>query len=171
MTATIEPIPSDEDLYALAVRVGAVLARCGHRLALAESCTGGWIAQCVTDVAGSSGWFERGYVTYSNASKTQLLAVPEQILARSGAVSEPTVAAMAAGALNSSGADCAVAVSGVAGPGGGTEEKPVGTVCFAWHRRDGAAVARTRRLAGDRRAVRRQAVAIALAGLLDLYGG
>ncbi|NJD08015.1 MAG: nicotinamide-nucleotide amidohydrolase family protein [Methylococcaceae bacterium] len=170
MQTANEPIPSDDDLYALAARVGFVLMARAERLVVAESCTGGWIAQCVTDVAGSSQWFERGYVTYSNESKSQLLAVPQQILEHAGAVSEATVAAMAAGALRASGADCAAAVSGIAGPGGGSAEKPVGTVCFAWQRRIGEAVTLTRNLTGDRRAVRRQAVAIALGGVLDLYG-
>jgi nicotinamide-nucleotide amidase len=170
MQSSIDRVPNDDELYALAVWAGVALAGRGHRLVLAESCTGGWVAQCITDVAGSSGWFERGYVAYSNDSKCQLLAVPAEILERHGAVSEPTVAAMAAGALRASGADCAVAVSGIAGPGGGTEEKPVGTVCFAWTWRDGGSVVQTRRLEGDRRGVRRQAVAIALGGLLELYG-
>ncbi|CAL1239487.1 nicotinamide-nucleotide amidase [Candidatus Methylocalor cossyra] len=158
---------NDDDLYALARRVGHCLAAAGLRLVTAESCTGGWIAQCITDVAGSSGWFDRGFVTYSNEAKTELLGVAEDLLRDFGAVSEAVVRAMAAGALRHSQAQVAVAVSGVAGPSGGTLEKPVGTVWFAWQRlgRDCRVVRHL--LEGDRRAVRRQAVAIALRGIVD----
>lgn len=137
-------------------------------LAVAESCTGGWLAKCLTDRAGSSGWFERGFVTYSNAAKQEMLGVPAQTLERHGAVSEATVLAMAAGALAHSRADLAVAISGIAGPGGGLPGKPVGTVCFAWADRDGLRRAETRHFAGDRAAVRRQSVTHALQGLLDV---
>ncbi len=131
----------------------------------AESCTGGGIAYAVTSVAGSSDWFERGYVTYSNASKQALLAVPAQTLRRHGAVSEPTARAMAQGALRRSGATIAVAVTGIAGPGGAVPGKPVGTVCFAWAR--GARVrSATRRFRGGRAEVRRRSVAHALRGVL-----
>jgi len=167
---TMPPLPSEEDLTQLAQRLGAVLEHHGACLTTAESCTGGWVAQCVTAVAGSSGWFECGYVTYSNRSKQHTLKVRPQTLAQYGAVSEATVAAMAAGALVQSGADCAVAVSGIAGPGGGSAEKPVGTVCFAWQRRGGRCVVRTEHLDGGRRAIRCRSVAIALTGLLELYG-
>lgn len=160
---------SHEPVWPLAVAVGGAVAARGARLATAESCTGGWIAKVLTDVAGSSVWFERGWVTYSNAAKQQDLAVPEALLTAGGAVSEPVVLAMARGALERSGADFAVAVSGVAGPGGGTPEKPVGTVwtAWAWHGAEGTgAKAECRHFPGDRDAVRRQTVVFALEGLL-----
>jgi nicotinamide-nucleotide amidase len=157
----------NEDLYALARQAGAALARARLSLATAESCTGGWVAACVTDVAGSSEWFERGYVTYSNAAKAEALGVDPAVIERHGAVSEPTVRAMAAGALRQSRAGVAVAVSGIAGPGGGTPEKPVGTVWFAWQRQGRECRACCHRFEGDRRTVRRQAVAAALRGIVD----
>jgi len=160
----------DDELYALAGRVGAVLRERGQRLAAAESCTGGWVCQAVTDIAGSSAWFDRGFVTYTNAAKQALLGVPAAVLAGQGAVSEATVRAMVAGVLRNSEADCALAVSGIAGPTGATAAKPVGTVWFAWQTRDGACLTRREQFDGDRRAVRRQAVAAALQGVLALYG-
>ena len=150
----------------LAARLGAALVARRARLATAESCTGGWIAQCVTSVPGSSDWFDRGYVTYSNASKEELLGVRRDTLTARGAVSEETAREMAAGALARSRADVAVAVTGVAGPSGGTPEKPVGTVCFAWAARGGPLRSETRSFAGDRESVRRQSVIAALEGLL-----
>src|SRR5215470_13859717 len=156
----------DDDIYALAVRLGqAALAR-KLRFATAESCTGGLIAGAITAVAGSSDWFDRGFVTYSNAAKVDELGVPEAMLDRFGSVSTEVAAAMAQGALRASRADWAVAVTGVAGPGGGTASKPVGTVCFAWAGPPGATSER-RVLPGDRAAVRRESVVIALRGLLD----
>jgi len=149
----------------LAEQLGAQLLTRGEWLATAESCTGGGIAHCVTAIAGSSGWFERGFVTYSNAAKLDLLGVPETTLERHGAVSEAVARAMAQGALLHSRADWAVAVTGIAGPGGGSPEKPVGTVCFAWAQKDGACEARTCHFAGDRAAVRAQSVEQALLGL------
>src|SRR5215469_3217637 len=127
---------TDKDLFDLSTRVGQKLRVAGRRLATAESCTGGWVAKACTDVAGSSQWFECGFVTYSNAAKVRDLGVSEATLASHGAVSEPTVREMAAGALRVSGADIAVAISGIAGPEGGTPTKPVGTVWFglAWRR-------------------------------------
>jgi nicotinamide-nucleotide amidase len=116
----------------LATQVGALLKSHGLMLATAESCTGGGVAQAITEVAGSSAWFERGFVTYSNLSKQQMMGVREATLKQHGAVSEMTVREMVAGALQHSAAQVALAVSGVAGPGGGTAEKPVGTVWFAW---------------------------------------
>jgi nicotinamide-nucleotide amidase len=140
-----------------------------HKLvATAESCTGGWLAKCLTDTAGSSGWFERGFVTYSNAAKQELLGVTGATLEAHGAVSEPTVLAMAQGALAHSRAQVAVAISGIAGPGGAVAGKPVGTVCFAWCEAGGRSRVETRRLAGDRNGVRAQSVRHALDGLLDL---
>lgn len=154
-------------LDTLAARLGAALKARRRRLVTAESCTGGWVAQAVTAIAGSSEWFERGYVCYSNASKTELLGVAPETLERHGAVSEQTSREMAAGALARSRAEVAVAVTGIAGPAGGTAEKPVGTVCFAWSAQ-GRTRTETRRFAGDREGVRRQSVARALEGLLEV---
>ncbi|MCC7485780.1 MAG: nicotinamide-nucleotide amidohydrolase family protein [Burkholderiales bacterium] len=160
----------DPGFHRLAEAVGAALKARGLMLATAESCTGGWIAEVVTMVAGSSEWFERGFVTYTDVSKREMLGVREATLAACGAVAEPVVVEMAEGALARSRAQVAVAVSGVAGPGGGTPEKPVGTVCIAWASRDGAPRAETFRFPGDREAVRRQSVERALDGVLELLG-
>jgi nicotinamide-nucleotide amidase len=160
-------IPTDADLEALALRLGRALLVRRVRVATAESCTGGWIAKAVTDVPGSSQWFESGIVAYSNAAKDALLGVPSDLLARSGAVSEEVVRAMAEGARAQLGVDLAVAVSGIAGPDGGSVDKPVGTVWFAWAA-PGATTAERRIFAGDREAVRRQSVALALERLLAL---
>jgi nicotinamide-nucleotide amidase len=154
-------------LLPLARRVGAALKARHFMLATAESCTGGWIAQAVTSVPGSSAWFERGFVTYSNAAKKELLGVRARTLARHGAVSEAAAREMAAGALAKSRAQVALAVTGVAGPDGGTRAKPVGTVCFAWARKGRAAAGAVRRFPGGREAVRRRSVRFALEGLLD----
>ena len=158
----------DPVLYELAANVGKALKRRGLMLTTAESCTGGWIAEAVTMVPGSSEWFERGFVTYTHISKREMLGVAQDTLGKHGAVSEPTVREMVEGALDRSHAQIAVAVSGVAGPGGGTPDKPVGTVCFAWGTKDHAPASVTRRLPGDREAVRRQSVAQALNGVLHL---
>jgi nicotinamide-nucleotide amidase len=136
-------------------------------LATAESCTGGWIAKALTDVAGSSQWFEGGVVAYSNAAKIELLGVPSVVLNMHGAVSEETVQAMADGARRRFAADLAVAVSGIAGPGGGTQDKPIGTVHFAWAVPNGATAAR-RIFVGNRESVRRQTVALAFERLVEL---
>ncbi len=157
----------DEPSYELAAALGRALLAHRRRVTVAESCTGGLLAGAITSVAGSSDWFDVGYVTYSNAAKTALLGVPDALLASHGAVSEETARAMAAGALAKSGADIAAAVTGIAGPSGGTPEKPVGTVCFAWARRGGVAESTTRQLAGDRAAVRATSVTFALEGLLE----
>lgn len=154
----------------LAAQIGGLLKSHGLMLATAESCTGGGIAQAVTEVAGSSAWFERGFVTYSNLSKKQMLGVAEETLQRHGAVSEAVVREMAAGALRHSGAQVALSVSGIAGPDGGTPEKPVGTVWFAWALRDGPVVSRMHRLDGNRAEVRVKAVRIALQGVAELLG-
>ncbi len=157
--------PSDSLLAVLAVRAGEHLLARGLRLVTAESCTGGYVAKLLTDVPGSSRWFECGYVCYSNAAKERDLDVPAATLRLHGAVSGETVEAMALGALVRSGADCAVTISGVAGPDGGTERHPVGEVWFGIGRREAgvvnASVAR-RRFAGDRDAVRRLSAAFAL---------
>ena len=157
------------ELKRLAERVGRHLRK-GHRhAATAESCTGGWIAKALTDIAGSSEWFVEGFITYSNESKVRRLGVPRTVLQRHGAVSESTVRSMAAGALRRSRAQVAVAVTGIAGPGGAVAGKPVGTVWLGWAtRRRGSIRVSTalRRFRGDREAVRRKTVRAALQGLL-----
>lgn len=152
-------------MHDLAEKLGKRLQGAAAVLATAESCTGGWAAQAVTAIAGSSSWFDRGFVTYSNEAKQELLGVRAQTLARHGAVSEETAREMAQGALQRSKATVALAITGVAGPGGGSADKPVGTVCFAWATRAGAR-SETRRFSGDREAVRRQSVVHALEGVL-----
>ena len=155
---------------ALAKSLGERLKRASETLATAESCTGGWAAQVVTSVAGSSAWFERGFVTYSDAAKQDLLGVRAETLRAHGAVSEETAREMASGALARSQATVALSITGVAGPGGGTPEKPVGTVCFAWAR--GAEVrSEAHRLAGDRESIRRQSVILALEGVMRALDG
>jgi nicotinamide-nucleotide amidase len=153
-------------LEKLAADVGALMLANGQRLATAESCTGGWVAQCLTAIAGSSDWFERGFVTYSNEAKQEMLGVPGDVLDRHGAVSEAVAAAMAAGTLQNSRADWALAITGIAGPSGGSPDKPVGTVCFGWAGAEGHSSVQTCHFPGDRQAVRAQSVAHALAGLL-----
>jgi nicotinamide-nucleotide amidase len=154
----------------LAARLGDQLRASGAQVSTAESCTGGGIAEAITRIAGSSAWFEAGYVTYSNAQKTAQLQVPGELFASVGAVSREVVEAMAAGARRQSGARFAVAVSGVAGPDGGSVDKPVGTVWLAWA--DGEWLfARREQFDGDREAVRRQTVKAALDGLLHLGAG
>ena len=155
------------ELEKLAESVGVRLLARGEWLAAAESCTGGWLAQTVTAIPGSSAWFDRGFVTYSNAAKVDMLGVPETTLARHGAVSEATARAMAQGVLAHSRADWSVAITGIAGPSGGSPEKPVGTVCFAWAGREAGCLAQTCHFDGDRAAVREQAVRHALRSLLD----
>ena len=164
-------MPDDHELFALSERVGHKLLAAGRRLATAESCTGGWVAKACTDVAGSSRWFECGFVTYSNAAKVRDLGVSERTLANHGAVSEATVREMAAGALRVSGADVAVSISGVAGPDGGTPGKPVGTVWFGVAAGRGAEVVITAELhlfEGSREVVRRRSVERALQLVLGL---
>jgi nicotinamide-nucleotide amidase len=151
----------------LAVRLGRALQDRRWIVATAESCTGGLIAGAITDVAGSSGWFDRGFVTSSNEAKIEMLGVRPETLAAHGAVSEATAREMAAGALERSRADIAVAVTGVAGPAGGTPDKPVGLVCFAWACRHAPAEARTERFGGDRAEVRAATVDVALQGLIE----
>lgn len=152
----------DEALEALASEVGAWLRERGWMLTTAESCTGGWISTAVTAIAGSSQWFDRGFVTYSYAAKEDMLGVSHDSIVRHGAVSETVVREMAAGALEGSVAQVALAVSGIAGPGGATAGKPVGTVCFAWAVRGGGIACETRYFSGDRHQVRRQTVHHAL---------
>ncbi|HEX8986698.1 MAG TPA: nicotinamide-nucleotide amidohydrolase family protein [Rhodocyclaceae bacterium] len=156
----------DADLADLSQRTGTALRERSLTLATAESCTGGWVAQIVTHTGGSSAWFERGFVTYSNDAKMEMLGVASATLAACGAVSEETAREMAAGALAHSHAGVALAITGVAGPTGGSPDKPVGTVCFAWCRRGEAPQSERRRFDGDREAVRRQSAIYALEGLL-----
>jgi nicotinamide-nucleotide amidase len=153
----------------LAEEVGTALKARKLMLVTAESCTGGWVAEAVTMVAGSSDWFERGFVTYTYISKREMLGVRESTLEKHGAVAEEVVREMAQGALARSHAQVAVAVSGIAGPSGGTPGKPVGTVCFAWAAKDTAPRAETRRFGGDREAVRKQSVQHALEGVLAIF--
>lgn len=155
-----------EAALALATALGRGLEARKLKVATAESCTGGLVAAAITDISGSSAWFDRGFVTYSNAAKVTQLGVRPETIAAHGAVSEATAREMAIGALTHSAADLAVAVTGVAGPTGGTPGKPVGMVCFAWSRRGGVVDVVTRRFPGDRRAVREAAVAAALEGFL-----
>jgi nicotinamide-nucleotide amidase len=136
-------------------------------LATAESCTGGWVAQVITSVAGSSEWFERGFVAYTNLAKREMLGVSTTTLSRYGAVSEQCARAMAEGALTHSHAQVALAVTGIAGPSGGTPEKPVGTVCFAWAAKKRESVTVKHLFTGDRESVRRQSVITVLQGLLE----
>ena len=160
----------DDEIDALAAGVGRVLVLHGLTCTTAESCTGGLVAAAITSVAGSSGWFERGFITYSDAAKMDLLDVPAETLARHGAVSEATARAMAEGALARAGAQISVSITGIAGPGGGTPVKPVGMVCLAWGRTGRATCAETRNFTGDRHAVRRASVLAALRGLIELSG-
>ena len=159
---------ADRQLYELAERAGRALEEKGLMLATAESCTGGWIAEAITMVPGSSAWFDRGFVTYTNVSKREMLGVRAETLERHGAVSEPVVREMVLGALEASRAQIAVAVSGTAGPGGGTPQKPVGTVCLAWCTKDGEPCSERLHFDGDRESVRRQSVIRALEGLIEI---
>ena len=161
--------PAYQNLYELAAQVGIALRTRSRTLAIAESCTGGWIAKIITDVPGSSGWFDRGFVTYSNAAKTDLLGVRAATIAEHGAVSAEVVAEMAAGALERSPADLVIAVSGIAGPEGGTPDKPIGTVYLAWALRGGPVQTEIRHFPGNRDEVRLEAVAAALQGVLDVF--
>lgn len=151
----------------LSQQVGAALEGRKLMLATAESCTGGWVAQVVTATAGSSSWFDRGFVTYSNRSKQDMLGVSSATLTQHGAVSEPTAREMAAGAIKHSAAQVALAITGIAGPGGGSADKPVGMVCFAWALADDRVESCTCHFPGDRETIRRQAVERALQGLLS----
>jgi nicotinamide-nucleotide amidase len=156
---------SDEHLLQLTNEVALCLSKQHWKLSSAESCTGGWLAKCCTDLAGSSAWFDRGFVTYSNQSKQDMLDIDIKTLDLYGAVSEQTVIEMAHGARHNSNADISVSISGIAGPDGETKEKPIGTVWFAWATKQSAKT-ELHHFSGDRDAVRRQAVAIALKGIV-----
>jgi len=158
----------ETELESLSAAVGQALSQRQWQLACAESCTGGWVAEVITATAGSSAWFDRGFVTYSNAAKQEMLGVSAATLSQHGAVSEPTVREMAVGALAHSAAQVSLAISGVAGPGGGSLDKPVGTVCFAWCIQQQQVACETLCFSGDREAVRRQAVIHALTRLTQV---
>lgn len=158
----------DHELFELAGQLGRSLKAKGKKVATAESCTGGWIAQAITEVPGSSAWFDRGFVTYSNAAKVRMLGVKQETLEKYGAVSAETAMEMAQGALANSDADCACAVTGIAGPDGGTPEKPVGTVFIAWQYKDGGSSEVVKKqFAGNRHEIRRQTVKTAIEGITD----
>ncbi|MDP3584809.1 MAG: CinA family protein [Thiobacillus sp.] len=161
---------SDEELHQLATELGDKLRARGWMLATAESCTGGWVGQLLTALPGCSQWYERGFITYANAAKVEMLDVPQVTLETYGAVSEETAMAMARGALKHSHAHAALAISGIAGPGGGTPQKPVGLVCYGWALADGTVMSSICRLDGDREEIRSRAVAAALRGLIELVG-
>ncbi|WP_006786390.1 CinA family protein [Thiorhodospira sibirica] len=168
----MSPLP---ELHAQALQLGECLATRGLHLATAESCTGGLVSATLTAIPGASMWFECGFVTYSNAAKMQLLGVAESLLQRHGAVSEPVAQAMAQGALAQSAADLALAITGIAGPSGGTPDKPVGTVCFAWALRTAKTHTCTQQFHGSRERIRAQAAHFALRALIrcisDANGG
>ncbi|WP_064602093.1 nicotinamide-nucleotide amidase [Photobacterium sp. J15] len=157
----------DVKLMQLAQVLGEALSLQGWVATTAESCTGGGVSAAITDIAGSSGWFDRAFITYSNEAKQQMLGVSALTLEQHGAVSEEVVREMAAGALKHSLADISVAISGIAGPGGGTEAKPVGMVCFAWADKQGWMQVETCFFDGDRNAVRQQAIEKSLSGMLQ----
>jgi nicotinamide-nucleotide amidase len=164
------PVPGDAELARLVEALAGELTGRGWKLATAESCTGGWIAKCCTDRAGSSAWFERGVVSYSNRAKQELLGVDAAALERDGAVSRAVAEQMAAGARRRAGVEAALAVTGIAGPDGGSADKPVGTVWLAWDVAGNPVAAECVVFGGGREAVRRQTVAHALQGLLDRLG-
>lgn len=155
----------ENELFEFAQQLGLLLKANGKKIATAESCTGGWIAQCMTEVPGSSAWFDRGFVTYSNAAKIQMLGVNFETLEKYGAVSAETAIEMVMGALARSEADYAVAVTGIAGPDGGTVDKPVGTVFIAWADKDGDIRVQKSRFYGNRRQIRAQTVLTAIKGV------
>jgi nicotinamide-nucleotide amidase len=159
---------ADNTLLNLSAQLGAAFKQRVWTLALAESCTGGMAAQYITAIPGSSAWFERGFITYSNVAKVEMLGVAEATLRQFGAVSEQTAREMAAGALRRSHARVAAAITGIAGPDGGTEEKPVGIVWFAWASKNGLPHSEMRRFSGDREAIRKQAVEAVFQGLIQL---
>lgn len=161
----------DNELFELAERLGRALKDKRKKIVTAESCTGGWIAEVITEVAGSSAWFDRGFVTYSNNAKVQLLGINPDTLAQHGAVSAETAIEMVAGALAKSEADWAVAVTGIAGPEGGSEEKPVGTIYIAWKSTNGVLKVERLSFSGNRYQIRKETVRYAIKGILSLLTG
>jgi len=159
---------SNNSIQELAVLLGKKLLKEGLIISTAESCTGGGVSYAITEVSGSSQWFDRGFVTYSNESKFEMLGVKKQTLEKYGAVSQNIVSEMAKGAVKHSNADLAVAISGTAGPTGGTDDKPVGTVCISWYRKHKKDKTKTYIFVGGRKTIRCQAVQIALIGLIEL---
>ncbi|BCU54456.1 nicotinamide-nucleotide amidase [Enterobacter kobei] len=160
---------TDSELMHLSERIGQALNARGATVTTAESCTGGWVAKVITDIAGSSAWFERGFVTYSNEAKSQMIGVKPATLEQHGAVSEPVVVEMAIGAIKAARADYAISISGIAGPDGGTASKPVGTVWFGFASAAGEGITRCECFSGDRENVRRQATAYALQTLWQQF--
>jgi nicotinamide-nucleotide amidase len=160
---------TDSELMHLSERIGQALNARGATVTTAESCTGGWVAKVITDIAGSSAWFERGFVTYSNEAKSQMIGVKPATLEQHGAVSEPVVVEMAIGAIKAARADYAISISGIAGPDGGTATKPVGTVWFGFASAAGEGITRCECFSGDRENVRRQATAYALQTLWQQF--
>ena len=157
----------DTELFALAEQLGRLLTANGKKIVTAESCTGGWIAQTITEIPGSSAWFDRGFVSYSNAAKVQMLGVNPQTLEKYGAVSVETATEMAAGAIAHSDADLAIAVTGIAGPDGGSPDKPVGSVFIAWNYKNGDSKVDKKQFSGNRQQIRKQTVKIAIEGVLQ----
>lgn len=152
----------------LAEKLGQELFQQGLMLVTAESCTGGGVGQAITEISGSSGWYDRGYITYSHQAKQEMLGVGETTLDQHGTVSEQTAKEMLIGALNRSHAQIGVSITGIAGPGGGTAQKPVGMVCFAWGKKDDLMYSETHYFDGGRAAIRQQSIAVALQGIIDL---
>jgi nicotinamide-nucleotide amidase len=159
-------VPTDDDLYETAYQLGRRLHEHNFWLCTAESCTGGWLGKILTDVKGSSHWYDRGFITYTNQAKQDMLGVSEETLVEFGAVSEPTVLEMARGALAHSRADCSVAITGIAGPGGASPDKPLGTVWIAWARSTDFIHSECHHFTGNREEVRRQAVQTAALGII-----
>ena len=159
---------TDHELMQLSEVVGLALKQRGATITTAESCSGGWVAKAITDIAGSSAWFERGFVTYSNEAKAQMIGVHESTLEQHGAVSEPVVIEMAIGALKAARADYAISISGIAGPDGAMPGRPVGTVFIGWKRKDEMAEVGRYEFKGDRQSVREQTVAVAIQGLVEM---
>ncbi len=160
----------DQSLNNLSKELGSTLQSRGMMLAVAESCTGGWVSQAVTAISGSSAWFDRGFVTYSNAAKNEMLGVKLSTLQEFGAVSEEVVREMAEGVLKNSSSEISLAISGIAGPTGATDGKSIGTVCFAWALRNSAVKTEQYLFSGDRESVRYQSVVMALKGVIDMVG-
>ncbi len=162
------PEDTQNTIFQLAGRAGKTLSQYGLKLVTAESCTGGGVGQAITDISGSSNWYDRGFITYSNQAKIEMLGISETTLDQHGTVSEQTAKEMLIGALNNSRAQIGVSITGIAGPSGGTEQKPIGMVCFAWGKQDNLMYSETHYFDGDRAAIRHQSIIVALEGIIDL---